>query len=205
MRRVFVTGVPVLVVAALLLAGHAAAKVVNENMDDLPPGCSGISEEIEFTVEGGKDFAEGMPGVVFTFDERSFELPACARVTVTFVNHDDVRHQFMPHGVHPDGTFLIEVDGPGQDTGTFITGSRASSVMVHCGVSQHQQKGMKAQLLVAGGLGDIPNIPGVAGLPPEEQGDGETEDGAGPPVWAWITVVLLALGAVLRTPRGGGD
>lgn len=36
---------------------------------------------------------------------------------------------------------------------------------MHCGVRQHQQKGMKAQLLVGGGEGDIPNIPGISGVP----------------------------------------
>lgn len=196
----------VLVVLGLLMAFPGAAKVVNENTDDLPPGCDSISEEIELEVHGGTEFAEGEPGVVFTFDERSFELPPCARVTVTFVNHDEVRHQFMPHGVYPDGSFLIEVDGPGQDTGTFITGSRAASVMVHCGVSQHQQKGMKAQLLVAGGLGDIPNIPGVSGLPPEDREDvGQTMGHEAPTSLAWLVVVAVALFAVapLRLRRNG--
>lgn len=188
------------VVAVLALSPSAGAKVVNENTDDLPPGCDSISEELELTVRGGKDFASDMAGVVFTFDNRSFDMPACARVTVTFVNEDDVRHQFMPHGVWPDGTFLIEVDGPGEDTGTFITSANPGSVMVHCGVSQHQQKGMKAQILVAGGTGNIPNIPGVAGLPPE---DGQEEHS--PTTSAWIAVVLVALAmlfpARLRRPK----
>ncbi len=178
--------------AVLSLTPSVGAKVVNENTDNLPPGCDSISEELEFTVRGGKDFASDMPGVVFTFDNRSFDLPACARVTVTFVNEDDVRHQFMPHGVWPDGTFLIEVDGPGQDTGTFITSANPGSVMVHCGVSQHQQKGMKAQILVAGGTGNIPNIPGVAGLPAEDDGQEEHS----PTTTAWIVVLLLAVAAL---------
>jgi hypothetical protein len=159
--------------ALLILAAPTQGKVVNENTDDLPPGCDEISREVSYTVRGGLEQSEGFHGVVYTFDRHTFEVPTCAKVTVTFVNEDDVRHQFMPHGTFPAGFTLIEVDGPGRDTGTFITGSEPNSLMVHCGLPQHQQKGMKAQFLVGGGVGDVPNIPGVSGVPGEGQAQSE--------------------------------
>ena len=33
--------------------------------------------------------------------------------------------------------------------------------LVHCDVAQHMEKGMKAQLVVGKGSGDLPSIPGV--------------------------------------------
>ncbi|PSG98305.1 copper oxidase [Thermoplasmatales archaeon SW_10_69_26] len=167
-RALLVVG---LLLAAGLVASTSSAKVVNENTDDLPPGCEEISEEVTYTVRGGSEPARGMDGVAFTFDERSFEVPACAEVTVTFVNTDPIRHQFMVHGTYPDGSTLIELPGEGEDTATWIAPSTPASLMVHCGVNQHQQKGMKAQFLVAGGEGDVPNVPGISGLPPEDRHD----------------------------------
>lgn len=170
-----------LVLVALLALGLAVAppasatKVVNENTDRLPPGCSEIAGDEEITVRGGRAFAREFPGVVYTFDRHSWDFDPCTRVTITFVNEDSVRHQLMPHGVFPNGFFLLEVDGPGEVTGTFIVGSEPTTYMVHCGVAQHQQKGMKAQITVGGGIGDLPNIPGVSGVP--DAGD-EGEDGA---------------------------
>jgi hypothetical protein len=172
----------ILLVAVLVLAGFVAApgaaKVVNENTDGLPPGCEEISEEVSYTVRGGTEPAQGMDGVAFTFDERSFEVPACAQVKVTFVNTDPIRHQFMVHGTYPNGMTLIELPGEGEETATWIAPSAPASLMVHCGVNQHQQKGMKAQFLVAGGNGDVPNVPGVSGLPAEDQPHAH-EDGHG--------------------------
>jgi len=165
-RSLLVAG---LLLASTSLAATGTAKVVNENTDDLPSGCEEVSEEIELEVRGGSEPAEGMDGVVFTFEQREWEIPACAQVTVTFVNTDPIRHQFMVHGTYPNGSTLIELPGEGQDTATWIAPSAPASLMVHCGVNQHQQKGMKAQFLVDGGEGDIPNIPGISGLPEEDQ------------------------------------
>lgn len=183
----------------LVLAAPAApAKVVNENTNQLPPGCDEIQGEEEFTVNGGRDHAAEFNGAVFTFDERSIEIDPCTRVTVTFVNEDNIRHQFMVHGTYPfdPGFFMIELTGAGQETGTFITPAEQASLLVHCGVLQHQQKGMKGQILVDGGLGDIPNIVGVSGTP---SGDAETQQEVMIPslpvlhVLALLAAVTLAL------------
>ncbi len=186
-----------LLAVSLLAVPGSQAKVVNENTDNLPPGCSEISEELSITVRGGREPAKEFPGVVFTFDEHSWEVPTCAKVTVTFINEDDVRHQFMPHGVWPEGFFLLEVDGPGNETGTFITPGKPTTIMAHCGVAQHQQKGMKAQFVVGGGVGDIPNIPTVSGLPPEgfTEGSAQGDEGSLDQIPLPALLPLLALGA----------
>ncbi len=201
-RALFLAGILVVVGLALVPAG--SAKVVHENTDNLPPGCSEISEDIEITVRGGREHTEDLPGVVYTFDQHSWEVPTCARVTVTFFNDDDVRHQFMPHGVWPEGFFMLEVDGPGNETGTFITPSQPTTIMAHCGVAQHQQKGMKAQFVVGGGAGDIPNIPTVSGLPPPGFVEGESqEEESQIPLAPFLPLVALGAAAVLvgRKPR----
>lgn len=143
------------------------AKVTNENLDDPPPGCEEIQGETSITVHAGREHAAEFNGAVFTFDNRTWDIDPCTKVTVTFVNDDEIRHQFMVHGTYPydPGFFQIEITGPDQETGTFITGADQESLLVHCGVRQHQQKGMKAQILVGGGVGDIPNIPGISGVP----------------------------------------
>ncbi len=160
-------------VAGLVLAALAAptglGKVVNENREELPPGCEEVSEQIEITVRGGTEFASEFDGVAFTFEQRSWDVPSCAQITVTFVNTDPIRHQFMIHGTYPSGSTLIELPGEGEDTATWIAPSSPTSLMVHCGVNQHQQKGMKAQFLIDGGDGDVPNIPGISGLPQEDR------------------------------------
>lgn len=181
----------VLGLALVMVTSVASGKVVNENTDELPPGCDEIQGEEELTVRGGRDHAAEFNGAVFTFDERSIEVDACTQVTVTFVNEDNVRHQFMVHGTYPfdPGFFMIELTGAGQETGTFITGAEQASLLVHCGVLQHQQKGMKGQVLVDGGLGDIPNILGVSGVPAETQ---ESEEVFVPSVSVLHVLALVA-------------
>lgn len=154
-------------VAVMLLAPMAAGTVTGENTDTLPPGCHEIRGQDELVVHGGKHFAKQFPGTIFTYDERTYHFKPCTRVTVTFVNNDTVRHQWMVHGlptnIHEMGMFNIEVTGPGNDTGTFITPAEPETLMVHCGVPQHEQKGMKAQVKVGGGTGDLAGIPGISG------------------------------------------
>lgn len=111
------------VLAGLVLVAGAAptasAKVTNENTDDPPPGCDSIQGETQITVHAGREQASEFNGAVFTFDNRSWEVDPCTKVTVTFVNEDEIRHQFMVHGTYPrdPGFFQIEVTGPGEDTG----------------------------------------------------------------------------------------
>ena len=144
----------------------ANSMVVNENFDNLPLGCSEISGEKNVTVKAGTEVAEEFPDTMFTYDVRSFEdIEPCTKLTITFENKDSVRHQFMVHDLPPDiypmGMFNIEVTGPGKETGTFITPPEEKTLTVHCGVPEHEAKGMLAQIKNGGGDGDIANIPGV--------------------------------------------
>lgn len=140
--------------------------VVNENFDRLPLGCSEISGEKSITVRAGAEIAKDFPGTMFTYDMHSLEdVEPCTLLTVTFNNMDSVRHQFMVHDLPPDtypmGMFNIEVTGPGSQTGTFITPPDSGTLLVHCGIPEHEAKGMVAQIKNGGGDGDIPGIPGI--------------------------------------------
>jgi hypothetical protein len=65
--------------------------------------------------------------------------------------------------LYPQAMFHIEVTGPGHKTGTFILPSTKRTYFVHCDIAQHMEKGMKGQLKVAGGDGDLLSIPGIVG------------------------------------------
>lgn len=150
-----------------LLAAPAPAVVMNANPDRLPPGCDAVQREAAVTIRGGREPAASFPDKTFTYSRRVLDYPGCTRLKVTFVNHDAIRHQWMMHGLPPEtydgGTFNIEVPAEGQETGTLILPAEPTTLMVHCGLPQHMQKGMKAAIRVAGGMGLPPNIPGETG------------------------------------------
>lgn len=140
--------------------------VMNANSENLPRDCKEISEDVKFTVRAGVKYAT-YNGTIFGFDTNEWNVKPCSRVTIKFINEDDVRHQWMMHGLpkylYPEGMFHLEVNGPGEVEGTFIVASDAKTMLVHCDISQHMQKGMKGQLKVNGGAGDLPSIPGISG------------------------------------------
>jgi hypothetical protein len=104
---------------------------------------------------------------MFGFDNNSWHVPGCSRITVTFVNEDDIRHQWMVHGlpkyIYPQGMFHMELNRRGETTGTFIVPGDDRTYLVHCDMAQHMERGMKAQLVVGQGSGDLPSIPGISG------------------------------------------
>lgn len=152
-------------------AGHdgmrvtATGIVMNENLDRLPNGCDVISGEQEFTVHAGRRYAEGRPGAIFGMSQHEFRVAPCSRVTVHFVNEDDVRHQWMVHGLpkylYPAGMFHIEAMGGQQQSGTFIAPAEDRNYLVHCDMAQHMEKGMRGQLVVGDGSGDLWAVGGV--------------------------------------------
>ncbi len=170
--------------------------IMNNNPDKLPRDCQAISEEIDMTIRGGKKFAKDFAGKMFTYDKRNWQVPGCARINVTFINEDDIRHQFMIHGLpgylYPKGMFTIELYGKGQKTGSFIIPSRDYTYYIHCEVSQHTEKGMKAQLKVGKGTGNLDSILGLtAPLTPDLYPINNTD-------YTWITLVFsIMIGAVL--------
>ena len=143
----------------------AGGMVMNANPDKLPRDCPRVSRDVKIVVHAGRAFAARHPGTMFAFDSPVWEVPGCARVTVTLVNEDHVRHQWMLHGLprylYPEGMFHLEVAGPGERSGTFIVPSAPKTYLVHCDVPQHAEKGMKAELKVAGGDGDLASIPSL--------------------------------------------
>ncbi|QBQ53224.1 cupredoxin domain-containing protein [Nitrosococcus wardiae] len=143
----------------------AEGMVMNENTDNLPRDCPQLAGDVEITVRAGTKYAKEFPGTVFGFDQHEWKVEPCTRITVTFINEDKVRHQWMVHMlpkyIYPQGMFHLEVAGPGRRTGTFIVPSVEKTYFVHCDIAQHTEKGMKAQLKVGSGDQDFPSIPGL--------------------------------------------
>lgn len=141
------------------------AMVMGQNTDTLPGGCDKIAATKEITVRAGHKYAEKFPGRMFAFDQQEFQFEPCTKLTVHFINEDEIRHQWMMHGLpkylYPKGMFHLEVTGPGKVSGTLIFPPGDKTYLVHCDISQHMEKGMKAQLKIGDGNGDLPSIPGV--------------------------------------------
>ena len=173
---------------------------MNENTDRLPRDCSAISGDVHFEIAAGAEFAGEYPGTMFAYDLRDLHAPACSRVTINFSNHDQVRHQWMLHGLprylYPGGMFHIEANGGATVSGTFIVPSDDRSYLVHCDLAQHMEKGMKAQLVVGRGSGDLWSIPGVSGdFEPElYYAQGLAPWLVGAAVLGWLVARLLSRG-----------
>lgn len=139
--------------------------VMGQNTDILPGGCDRIAATKEITVHAGHKYAEKFPGRMFAFDVQEYQFEPCTKLTINFINDDDVRHQWMMHGLprylYPKGMFHLEVTGPGKISGTLIFPPGDKTYLVHCDIAQHMEKGMKGQLKIGKGDGDLPSIPGV--------------------------------------------
>lgn len=143
----------------------AKGMVMNHNSDRLPKDCKKISKDINITVYAGQKQAKNFSGKMFAYDQQQWHVPPCARLNITFINEDEIRHQFMIHGLpgylYPNGMFNIEVYGQGKKTASLIFGTKPTTYLVHCEVPQHMEMGMKAQIKVAGGNGNLSSIPGL--------------------------------------------
>ena len=141
----------------------ADGMVMNHNPDTLPRDCPELAGEVDLVIRAGREFAAAEPGLAFGYDRHVWSVPPCTRVNVTLENRDAVRHQWMVHGLprylYPMGMFTIEVNGPGSRSASFIVPSASSTYLAHCDVSHHMEKGMKGQLVVGGGDGDLPSVP----------------------------------------------
>jgi len=139
--------------------------VMGQNTDTLPGGCEKIAAVKEITVHAGHKYSEKFPGTMFAFDQQEYQFEPCTKLTVHFINEDEIRHQWMMHGLpkylYPKGMFHLEVSGPGKVSGTLILPPGDKTYLVHCDIAQHMEKGMKGQLKVGKGSEDLPSIPGV--------------------------------------------
>jgi len=144
---------------------HDGTMIMGQNLDKLPSSCQSISEEVEITVRAGRKYSAKFPGTAFAFDQQQWHVKPCSKVTWHFINEDSVRHQFMMHGLpkylYKYGMFHLEVTGPRTVSGTIIVPGADETYLVHCDISHHMEKGMKAQLVVGEGGEDIPSIPGL--------------------------------------------
>jgi uncharacterized cupredoxin-like copper-binding protein len=140
--------------------------IMNANTDHLPQDCQQISKDVDITIRAGRQYAEQFNGKMFAFDHQEWDVPACARVNITFYNDDDIRHQLMIHGlpgyIYPQGMFHLELYGKGKLQASLIVPAIKKTYLVHCELPQHMEKGMKAQLKVDGGDGNLPSIPGLS-------------------------------------------
>ncbi|MCX7069107.1 MAG: copper oxidase [Methylococcales bacterium] len=140
--------------------------VMNANPDKLPQDCTKISENVDITIHAGHKHALKFTGKMFAFDQQEWNVKPCAKINITFINDDQIRHQIMVHGLpgylYPDGMVHLELYGEGQLQASFIVPSQKKTYLVHCELAQHAEKGMKAQLKVDGGNGDLPSIPGIS-------------------------------------------
>lgn len=140
--------------------------VMNTNEDILPGGCSAISGEVDFTVHAGTKYAAPFNGDVFGMDTHEFRVKPCSKVNITFINEDAIRHQFMIHGlpkyIYSQGMFHIEAAGGATKQGSLIVPGENKTYLVHCDLAQHMEKGMKGQLIVGSGSGDLTSVPGVS-------------------------------------------
>jgi len=145
----------------------AEGMVMNWNNDRLPDDCESIAREYQFTVKAGVKYAVPFNGTVFGFDQHEFKVEPCSRVTVTFINEDKIRHQWMMHGlpkyIYQEGMFHLEAAGGATKTGTFIVPSDDKTYLVHCDIAQHMENGMKSQLIAGKGSGNLSSVPGVTG------------------------------------------
>ena len=140
--------------------------VMNENDSTLPRDCSAISRDYNFTIYAGRTYAADIPGAMFGMSQHEVLVERCSRVTVTFVNEDEVRHQWMVHGLpkylYPAGMFHIEASGGQSRTGTFIVPGDNQTFLIHCDMAQHMEKGMRGQLVVGTGSGDLWGVSGIS-------------------------------------------
>jgi len=186
-------------------AGHlmdmGGGMVMGQNTDTLPGGCDKISETKEITVHAGHKYAEKFPGRMFAFDTQEYQFKPCTKLTVHFINEDNIRHQWMMHGLpkylYPKGMFHLEVSGPAKISGTLILPPGDRTYLVHCDIAQHMEKGMKGQLKVGAGSGDLPSIPGITAY--EIQDDYQ---GSGIPVIAKPAATAAAAPADASAPAG---
>ncbi len=170
--------------------------IMNANPDKLPADCQKISENVDITIRAGHKHALKFAGKMYAFDQQEWNVKPCAKINITFINDDQIRHQIMVHGLpgylYPDGMVHLELYGEGQLQASFIVPSQKKTYLVHCELAQHAEKGMKAQLKVDGGDGDLPSIPGISAA---VNADSYTVD------WAlntWATLVLcIVLGIAL--------
>lgn len=180
---------------------NAKGMVMNHNATQLPRDCAQLNGEHTFTIYAGTKFAATHPGTVYGLSQHEYHVEPCSLVTVTFINDDSVRHQWMLHGLprylYTQGMFTLEAAAGQRQTGSFIMPSDRKTYLVHCDVAQHMEKGMKAQLKVGGGDGNLFAIPGISsGFKPDRYFPANTVR------WSLFAIVAGLIVATVIIRRG---
>ncbi len=140
--------------------------VMNANYNNLPRDCQKISRDYHFNVLASTSYAIDIPGNIYGLSQYEHIVEPCSRITITFINKDSIRHQWMLHGLpkylYPAGMFHLEAAGGHQRTATFIVPSDNKTYLVHCDIAQHMEKGMKAQFIVGSGNGNLWGVPTIS-------------------------------------------
>ena len=87
-----------------------------------------------------RSFSDEIPPTLIAFDQQEWNVKPCAKINITFINDDQIRHQIMVHGLpgylYPDGMVHLELYGEGQLQASFIVPSRKKTYLVHCELPQ---------------------------------------------------------------------
>lgn len=169
--------------------------VMNFNDDELPRDCAELRSEQAIVVRAGTEYAAR--GMTYGFDQHEWVVKPCTKLTVTLINEDTVRHQWMVHGLprylYRGGMFHLEAGGGFSKTASFIVPSDDKTYLVHCDISHHMEKGLKGQLKVGRGAGDLPSVPGISG--PRNPDVYQRDLG-------WSGVLMLAIAAIVGVSIG---
>ncbi len=103
-------------------------------------------------IHGGTRYAA--KGEVFGFDREYLFADKCQELEITLVIEEPVRHLFMTNNLDP--MFMLEVVGPGQKIGSFVTPDELSIIHFHCHVSTHKTMGMSGTIIVGFGTESNP-------------------------------------------------
>ncbi len=144
------------VVAQGLLMDSHGRVVMGENVDRLPEGCRKLMGDGQLVIGVGRKFAD--TSKVYGYSKSTWLVPPCTRLSVTLVNSDQVRHQWVVRGLpekfYPGGVFALEAPGGEEVTGTFIVPASDRAYLVRSEVNQQFAQGLSGQLIV--GKGSLP-------------------------------------------------
>jgi hypothetical protein len=68
----------------------------------------------------------------------------------------------LPRYLYPAGMFHIEAMAGQSQQGVFIVPPEDRTYLIHCDMSQHMEKGMRGQLVVGAGSGDLWAVNGIS-------------------------------------------
>lgn len=168
-----VVGIVAAIVVGVALASTAAGfggvafegdetDTFNENSEAAPPGCEAVEGEDEVSVAAVSGGA-GYP--LYEYSPTVIETEACTRLSVTFESSTRVRHQFvvegLPEEVYTDGYFGIEADSGAEETATFVTPAEDTTLAFESKVGKQPDSGLRGQIVVGEGNGDVDGVPGV--------------------------------------------